>query len=156
MAKQIQAYFRTEDEAEGARASLQAYRTEHLEVGALDDALGRETRVLIPLVPYNNTGSVSTGGSAGAAIPAAGVYGENILPDAKDDQINSGSAQRDLDEDRNGTTNHDGGLLRATDVYINGDQDELRYVLSAKVNDADYDEVIYKLRSNRGYVSQLD
>ncbi|MBJ8194036.1 hypothetical protein JDS79_45905 [Bacillus cereus] len=47
-------------------------------------------------------------------------------------------------------------MLRATDVYINGDQDELRYVLSAKVNDADYDEVIYKLRSNRGYVSQLD
>lgn len=70
MAKQIQAYFRTEDEAEGARASLQAYRTEHLEVGALDETLGRETRVLIPLVPYNNTGSVSTGGSAGAAIPA--------------------------------------------------------------------------------------
>jgi hypothetical protein len=99
---------------------------------------------------------VSTGGSAGAAIPAAGAYGENILPDVKDGQINSGSAQRDLDEDRSGTTNHDGGLLRATDVYINGDQDELRYVLSAKVNDADYDEVIYKLRSNRGYVSQLD
>lgn len=156
MAKQIQAYFRTEDEAEGARASLQAYRTEHLEVGALDETLGRETRVLIPLVPYNNTGSVSTGGTAGAAIPAAGAYGENILPDAKNDVVNYGAAQRDLNEDRSGTTNHDGGLLRATDVYINGDHDELRYVLSAKVNDADYDEIIYKLRSNRAYVAQLD
>jgi hypothetical protein len=80
MAKQIQAYFRTEDDAEGARASLQAYRTEHLEVGALDSALGRDTRVLIPLVLYNNTGSVSAGGAAGAAVPATGAYGENIVP----------------------------------------------------------------------------
>ncbi|WP_226003491.1 hypothetical protein [Paenibacillus sp. BJ-4] len=156
MAKQIQAYFRTEDEAEGARASLQAYRTEHLEVGRLDSALSRETRVLIPLVPYNNTSTVSTGGSVGAAIPATGAYGEDILPDTENDEANRSSTQRDLNEDRSGMMDHDRGLLGATEVYINGDQDELRYVLSAKVNDADYDEVIYKVRSNRGYVAQLD
>ena len=34
MAKQTQAYLRTEDEAEGVRTSLQAYRSEHLEVGS--------------------------------------------------------------------------------------------------------------------------
>ncbi|WP_431087335.1 hypothetical protein [Paenibacillus sp. 8b26] len=155
MAKQIQAYFRTEDEAEGARASLQVYRTEHLEVGALDDALGRDTRVLIPLVPYNNTGAASMSGAAGAAIPAAGVYGENIIPEVENGEAGRGPARRDLNEDRSGTTDHDTGLLHATDVYINGDQDELRYVLSAKVNDADYDEVVHKLRSNRGYIAQL-
>ncbi|MFK4303560.1 MULTISPECIES: hypothetical protein [unclassified Paenibacillus] len=150
MEKQIQAYFRTEDEAEGARSSLQAYRTEHLEVGALDDALGRDTRVLIPMLPYNNTGT------AGAAIPVAGAYSENIIPEAENGEADRGTARRDLNEDRSGTTDHDTGLLHATDVYINGDQDELRYVLSAKVNDADYDEVVHKLRSNRGYVAQLD
>lgn len=46
MSKQIQAYFRTESEAEGARTTLQTYNIDQLEVGQLQDAIGRSTNIV--------------------------------------------------------------------------------------------------------------
>lgn len=41
MTKRIQAYFRTEDEAEGAKTALLSFDVEGLDVGALTDPLGK-------------------------------------------------------------------------------------------------------------------
>ncbi|MFB5268031.1 hypothetical protein ACE41H_14790 [Paenibacillus enshidis] len=120
MPTQIQAYFKTEDEAEGARTSLQAYRTEHLEVGQLGGTLGRDKRLLIPFVPYNTVGSMNTGGAR----------------------------RQDLQDTP--------GLLDAMGVFSSEDNDKLRYVLSAQVNNADYEEIVRKLRANHAYVDRFD
>lgn len=51
--------------------------------------------------------------------------------------------------DRNG--NREGGLLNAEDVFTD-DYDNLHYVLSVKVKDEEYEEVVNKIRSKGGYV----
>lgn len=153
MTQQIQAYFRTEDEAEGARTSLLAYRAENLEVGKLESALGRDTRVLIPLVPYNTAGSMNTGGVAGVAGAPGGA--NHIVPTVED--ADKSLSQENLNEDRGVDSTQSDSILDTTDVYTNGDYyDKLHYVLSAKVADADYDEIVNKLRSNYAYIAQLD
>ncbi|MFM9279214.1 hypothetical protein [Paenibacillus jiagnxiensis] len=145
MPKQIQAYFKTEDEAEGARTSLQAYRTEHLEVGQLDGTLGRDRRLLIPFVPYNTAGSMNTGGAAGAVAAGTG-YSDRVVP-VVSDRNEEGVRREDL---------QDTGLLDAADVFSSEDNDKLQYVLSAKVDDADYEEIVRKLRANHAYVDRFD
>ncbi|MFB5678731.1 hypothetical protein ACE3NQ_21935 [Paenibacillus terreus] len=147
MPKQIQAYFKTEDEAEGARTSLQAYRTEHLEVGQLDGTLGRDRRLLIPFIPYNTAGSMNTGGAAGAAAASSG-YGDRIVP-VVSNRSDEGVRRNELDA-------HTPGLLDATEVFSSEDNDKLQYVLSAKVDDADYEEIVHKLRANHAYVDRFD
>ncbi|MFB5762163.1 hypothetical protein [Paenibacillus medicaginis] len=146
MPKQIQAYFKTEDEAEGARTSLQAYRTEHLEVGQLGGTLGRDRRLLIPFVPYNTAGSMNTGGAAGA-VAAGTSYGDSVVSLASD-RNQEGVRREDLQDTP--------GLLDAMDVFSSEDNDKLQYVLSAKVDDADYEEIVHKLRANHAYVDRFD
>ncbi|PQP84914.1 hypothetical protein C0Q44_10500 [Paenibacillus sp. PCH8] len=148
MTKHIQAYFRTEDEAEGARTSLQTFRTEHLEVGQLDSAVGRDTRVMVPLVPYNTAGGVGTNGAMGVGAAPGVPASENVIPVVTD-------VNRDPDRDKRDRVNEDGDMLDAADVS-SADYNDLHYVLSAKVRDEDYEEIVHKLRSNRAYVEELD
>ncbi|MCM3785583.1 hypothetical protein M3231_21695 [Neobacillus mesonae] len=145
MSKRIQAYFRTEDDAEGARTSLQVFATEQLEVGTLDSSIGRSSRILIPLVPQNNVGGVNSTGAVGTA---AGTQAEAVIPVVTD---------RDRDDvaAANINGNREGGLLNAEDVSSD-DYDDLRYVLSAKVRDDEYDQIVNKIRSNGGYVEVFD
>ncbi|MGF9698384.1 MULTISPECIES: hypothetical protein [Paenibacillus] len=148
MAKHIQAYFRTEDEAEGARTSLQTFRTEHLEVGQLDSAIGRDRRIMVPLVPYNTAGGAGTNGSMGVGTAPGVPASENVVPVVSNVDRNADRGPRD-------NANEDGDLLDAADVSSD-DYDDLHYVLSAKVQDADYDEIVHKLRSNNAYVEELN
>lgn len=59
MTKRIQAYFSTEDAAEGAKTALIPYGVEGIEVSALTDPLdtgGNNRRnILMPLAPYNTS-----------------------------------------------------------------------------------------------------
>ncbi|WP_366293838.1 hypothetical protein [Paenibacillus sp. AN1007] len=148
MAKHIQAYFRTEDEAEGARTSLQAFRTEQLEVGQLDAAIGRDTKVMVPLVPYNTAGGVGTNGAMGVGAAPGVPASENVIPVVTD-------VDRNAERDPRNRVNEDGDMLDAADV-TSADYDDLHYVLSAKVSDEDYDAIVHKLRSNHAYVEELD
>ena len=148
MTKHIQAYFRTEDEAEGARTSLQTFRTEHLEVGQLDSAIGRDTRVMVPLVPYNTAGGVGTNGAMGVGAAPGVPASENVIPVVA-------NVDRDAERDTRDRVNEDGDMLSAADVS-SADYDDLHYVLSAKVRDEDYDEIVHKLRSNHAYVVDLN
>lgn len=148
MTKHIQAYFRTEDEAEGARTSLQTFRTEHLEVGQLDSAVGRDKRIMVPLVPYNTAGGVGTNGAMGVGASPGVPASENVIPVVS-------NVDRDTERGSRDNVNEDGDLLDAADVF-SGDYDDLRYVLSAKVRDEDYEEIIHKLRSNQAYVEELN
>ncbi|SEK70350.1 hypothetical protein [Paenibacillus sp. OK003] len=148
MTKHIQAYFRTEDEAEGARTSLQTFRTEHLEVGQLDSAVGRDKRIMVPLVPYNTAGGVGTNRAMGVGAAPGVPASENVIPVVS-------NVDRDTERGSRQNVNEDGDLLDAADVS-SGDYDDLRYVLSAKVRDEDYEEIIHKLRSNQAYVEELN
>ncbi|SMF89088.1 hypothetical protein SAMN05661091_4521 [Paenibacillus uliginis N3/975] len=145
MSKQIQAYFRTEDEAEGARMTLITYKTEKLEVGQLQEAVGRGTNILVPLVPLNaaglggsTTGTGSVGGVAGTAGAIVGTRDVTDLERSED------APASEFDE-----------WVDAADL-IDADYRELKYVLSAKVNDTDYEDIVRMLRSNHAYVERFD
>lgn len=148
MSKRIQAYFRTENEAEGARTSLQVYATEQLEVGALESGVGREKHILLPFVP-NNGGSGTASGTGGVGVAGAGsAQGVPIVPViTNDDRGEVASA------DING--NREGGILNAEDVS-SADLDDLRYVLSCKVKDEEYNDVVNKIRQNGGFVETFE
>lgn len=148
MAKHIQAYFRTEDDAEGARTSLQTFRTEQLEVGQLDDAIGREQKLMVPLVPYNTAGAAGTNGAMGVGSSPGVPASENVIPVVA-------PVDRDADGGTRERVNEDHDMLNASNISTT-DFGDLRYVLSAKVNDEDYNEIIHKLRSNGAYVEELN
>lgn len=144
MSKQIQAYFRTEDEAEGARTSLMAYSTENLEVGQLQEAVGR-ANILVPLVPWNTGGvggvTTGTGAVGGVAAAPGALVGTRITSDL------------DRSEDVP-TTDNDKWVDPET--FTDTDFSELKYVLSAKVSDEDYEDIVRALRSNNAFVERFD
>ncbi|WP_211747558.1 hypothetical protein [Paenibacillus sp. Marseille-Q4541] len=147
MTKMIQAYFRTEDEAEGARTSLQVYATEQLEVGALESNIGRENRILIPFVPNNTVGGTGTSGGAGVAGMGT-VQGTPVVPIITDNERDEVAAA-----DING--NREGGILNAEGISSD-DLDDLHYVLSCKVKEDEYNDVVNKIRQNGGFVEVFD
>ncbi|WP_018887754.1 hypothetical protein [Paenibacillus massiliensis] len=151
MSKLIQAYFRTEDEAEAARYSLQAYQTSDVEVGALESSLGRDKRLLIPIVPYNTTGSM-TGGAVGG-ISAPGSTGPDSVSVVS---TNDFKEARSRDDDRDDEVPSNPVLLDADDVYSSEHNDDLRYVLSVKVAESDYDQVVNKLRAGHAFIEKFD
>lgn len=134
MSRQIQAYFRTEDDAEGARTTLLTYSTEQLEVGQLQDPVRGGGNILVPLVPWGNsgTGGATTGattmGAPGGVVGAPGVI------------VGSRDASRDRAEDRPDSDDVNGSGWREADV-TDRDYDDLSYVLSVKVRDEDYDQI---------------
>lgn len=148
MTKMIQAYFRTEDEAEGARASLQVYETEQLEVGTLGASVGREKHILFPFVP-NNGGMGTFSGTGGAGVAGVGTaQGVPVIPVITDNEREEAASA-----DVNG--NREGGILNAQDVS-SADLDDLRYVLSCKVKDKEYNDVVNKIRQSGGFVESLE
>lgn len=144
MSKQIQAYFRTENEAEGARTTLQTYKTDHLEVGQLQEAVGRGTNILVPLVPWNVAGvggsTTGTGGVGGPAGAPGAIVGTR--------DVSNSERSEDVPAD------HDDWVDGAD--LTDADYDDLKYVLSAKVSDADYEDIVRKLRANNAYVERFD
>ncbi|GAA0138084.1 hypothetical protein YSY43_49250 [Paenibacillus sp. YSY-4.3] len=152
MAKHIQAYFKNEDQAEGARTSLLPFETEQVEVGRLDQSIGRDTNILVPFVPVNNS---ATGGTYGAVGYPGAAGGQGFVPVvmpnstiADGDRDNEGAMEgRERDE-----------VNPVVDLNDFGDEDydSLQYVLSLKVRDQDYDDVVHKLRSQGAFVAQLD
>ncbi|WP_422660204.1 hypothetical protein ACK8P5_06815 [Paenibacillus sp. EC2-1] len=145
MSKQIQAYFRTESEAEGARTTLQTYKVDQLEVGQLQDAIGKSANIIVPLVPWNVSGVGGTapgsGPVGGAPVSPGAIVGTNALPGTE--------RSEDLP-----APEHDNWVDNTE--LTDSDYDDLKYVLSAKVNDADYDEVVQVLRKNQAFIERFE
>lgn len=150
MSRRIQAYFRTEDEAEGAKTALIPYGLSDSEVSALTDPLdenGRGTRnILLPLIPYNNSGMTSgTFGVAGATGSLTG--GAPIVPAINVDDKADDPDARSAGDVRDGAEPLIGN---------NNDNDDLHYVMDVKVEDANFNEVVEALRSKHAYVEVFD
>ncbi|UQZ33020.1 hypothetical protein C2I18_05230 [Paenibacillus sp. PK3_47] len=148
MSKRIQAYFRTEDEAEGARVSLIPYGVSDSEVSALTDPLdadGRSTRnFILPLIPYNN--SAMTGGAYGVAGATGTLSGAPIVP-----PINVGDRVDDPE------ARSAGDVREGTEPLLGGnDEDDLHYVMDLKVEDASFNEIVEVLRGKHAYVEVFD
>ncbi|WP_410514369.1 hypothetical protein PaeBR_08250 [Paenibacillus sp. BR2-3] len=143
MTKRIQAYFKTEDEAEGAKTSLISYNVEGLEVWPLTDPLERRDRnILMPLVPLNN------GGMAGGAFGTLGTGSPGavaIVPGITDSEsLNETDSRSNTNEARDNILFHDSDL------------DDVHYVMDLKVGEQHYSEVIDVLRGKNGYVEVFD
>lgn len=139
MTKRIQAYFRTEDEAEGAKTALIGYKADGLDVWELTDPISDDRHILFPLLPINNLGGLGAGtasvsyGAAPAAYPAVVAAGGEV-----DDETGRG------------------GNFGADDVrnqaYDDADLGGLHYVMEIKASDDDFDAIVHSLRSKNGYV----
>lgn len=150
MSKHIQAYFRTESEAEGARMSLMTFTTEQLEVGELQGGVSfggdRGGRVVVPLVPLSGANNTTYTGGTAAAGGAGSMIGDQAVP-VPPPSDSSAVGGRPIDKDD------------VTDVNENASDADLRdltYTLSAKVKDEDYMDVVRKLRNNNGFVHVYD
>lgn len=144
MPKHIQAYFTSEDQAEGARSSLITYQLEQLEVGQLDRAIGRSSNLLIPFVPLQDASTFAASGLNPSSGFASTTASQSTIPVVAKVDHNNESHPEERQEDESVTQM----------IEPDGNEGELKYVLSAKVEDKDYDELVHKLRSLGAYVSQ--
>lgn len=144
MSKQLQAYFRTEDEAEGARTTLLTYKTEHLEVSPLQEPVNRGVNIMVPLMPWHGSGT-------GSAVPSSGTIGGAGAPAA----IVGTRAVADGERGEDEPAPDQDDWVDATDLS-DVDWNELRYVLTAKVGDADYEDIVRKLRASNAFVERFD
>ncbi|GGH29512.1 hypothetical protein [Paenibacillus segetis] len=145
MSQYIQAYFKNEDEAEGARSSLLTMNVEHLEVGRLDDNNGIISHnILHPILPLY--GSVQAGENVVAAGYSGTTSSIGVIPVVARDIEGEGSTDEGIAADS------------AVDSNLSGDDDygSLEYVLSAKVKEGDYENIVQKLRSQGAYVDQTE
>ncbi|WP_339271638.1 hypothetical protein MKY48_08375 [Paenibacillus sp. FSL W8-0187] len=151
MSRQIQAYFRTEDDAEGARTRLLTYNTEQLEVGQLQDPVRGGGNILVPLVPWGNSGTGgATAGATTMGAPGGVVGAPGVIVGSRD-----ADDSRDKAQDRPHGDDTLGDAWREADV-TDRDYDDLRYTLSVKVRDEDYDQIVHDLRANNAYVERFD
>lgn len=150
MTRKIQAYFRTENEAEGAKTALISFKVDGLEVWPLTDPIGEDHRFLFPIAPFNNTSIASgTVGSLGtASTPAAGAA--VVLPDLNDYETrDQPETHYSVDEDQVSAEVVDEDI---EDV----DLSDLRYVMELSVAEENYNEVIETLRGKGAFVEQFD
>lgn len=148
MTKRIQAYFSTEDAAEGAKTALIPYGVEGIEVSALTDPLdtgGNNRRnILIPLAPYN-TSATAAGGVYAAGGATGPLTGAAIVPGVTvDDDLGR------TDDERTAGEVHSGSDLK------NSDLENLHYVMDLKVAENYYNEVVEVLRGKQAYVEIFD
>ncbi|GAB6929399.1 hypothetical protein JCM10914A_33820 [Paenibacillus sp. JCM 10914] len=154
MSKQIQAYFRTEDDAEGARTTLLTYNTEHLEVGRLENRIRSGGNILVPIVPWTNSGTAgSTAGATTIGAPGGVVGAPGLI-------VGATNRERDIAEDRavDGDDAQDAETTtgwREADV-TDSDYGDLSYALSVKVRDEDYENIVHELRANNAYVERFE
>lgn len=152
MTKRIQAYFRTEDEAQGAKTALISYKIEEQQLSPLTDPLdtsgdgdrSRTRNILVPLAPYNN--SAMAGGIVGTAGTTGSVMGAAILPGVV--------APDSLDEKGAPVINED--KAQKSDTAAKGDLDGLHYVMELKVAEENYNEVVETLRGKNAYVELFE
>ncbi|MNJ45806.1 hypothetical protein [Paenibacillus bouchesdurhonensis] len=152
MAKHIQAYFRSEDQAEGARTSLLSFETEQVEVGRLEQSIGGDSGILVPFVPVNNS---ATGGTYGAVGYPGAAGGQGIIPVVGPDGPITGEDENE-EQIENRRNRYESDSVVDLNDFGDEDYDSLKYVLSVKVQDKDYDAAVHKLRSQGAYVAQLD
>lgn len=136
MSKIIQAYFRTEDEAESARIKLMTFETNNMEVGRLDDTL--DTRRIL-LFPY--AAATTSGYSSGTGM-GAGIAGER--------GIGSVAAYNILEGEQDPNEIYDEDEVEEMSV------EEFNYVLTAHVKEEEYKDIVRIIRQNRGSVEVLD
>ncbi|WP_322924167.1 hypothetical protein [Paenibacillus campi] len=168
MTQHIQAYFRTEDQAESARISLHTLNVKNLEVGRLDRQINQGGRVLVPLMPVNagggvvggNTSGVAGGTGPGTIIPPTAI----IDSEGNRDEVRDNDSDRERDaneQDHHHHDHHHHGHHHDHDAWsaknaTDKDYDDLKYVLSATVMEADVESVVQKLRTNDAFVEVLD
>lgn len=152
MTKHIQAYFSTEDQVEGARLSLLPFEVEQVETGYAEDGLTENDRIRFPFLPVNTGGaSGAMGANVGSqgAVPLPGTIreGSGALPGLAvagltvNEPENEEPAQRDNRE--------------ADEPRGDVDPGDLKYVLSAKVKEHEYEEIVKKLRDQGAHISDL-
>ncbi|WMT40053.1 hypothetical protein RE628_22470 [Paenibacillus sp. D2_2] len=144
MSKYLQAYFRNEDEAEGARASLMAFQADDVEVGRLSDSIARSDLTALAFYPMSNNGFIV--GTGPATLSAQGLY---HLVDMEDGEVRGG--QNEIDADQENTVRDD-----ALDDVAAGEMDRFQYTLSTKVSDDQYENIVHKLRSLGAYIESTD
>ena len=69
--------------------------------------------------------------------------------------VGARDTSRDIAQDQPGSDDLPGDGWREADV-TDGDYDDLRYTLSVKVRDEDYDQIVHDLRANNAYVERFD
>lgn len=157
MSKKIQAYFKTENEAQDVQIRLHTYNVKKLEMGEISDNVGDGIPLIIPYVAGTSTttpagtGAFASGDSVSAAD--SGVIGPFIALDQIRHEGNPEIA-RDRERQRfNEKENDDRGRL--DDFYI-GDRRELRYIVSGEVKDSEYEDVVSIIRHNGGHIEVMD
>ncbi|MBP1991416.1 hypothetical protein [Paenibacillus eucommiae] len=128
MSKPIQAYFSTESDAESARISLMIFNIDLLEVGELGDGRPEGVRFVVPIIAGSGSG-IATGTGMGTLGADAGAVGTAAS-----------------------TTPVVGDLDKNEPI----DYDKLRYVLSGKVREQDYPEIVRIIHRNKGHVQAFD
>ena len=147
MSKHIQAYFRNEDEAEGARASLMAFQANDVEVGRLTDSVARSDWAAPAFYPMSNNGY--TVGTGPGTMSAQGLF--HVV------DMGGGDVRDDLDGSNSTDADH-GDTVRddARDDAAADATDRFQYTLSAKVSDAQYEQAVLKLRSMGAYIESAN
>ena len=127
MSRTIQSYFSTKSHAEAVKSSLAAYETESLEIGELANPYDEDEAVAV-IVPIpgtaTSTASGVSGSPAGTPGMTTGVLGANI------------------------SGNH-AESIPGTGKNLQG----MRYVLSVKVKEEDYNEVVNIIYRNMGKIA---
>ncbi|MCM3701570.1 hypothetical protein [Paenibacillus macerans] len=149
MTKHIQAYFRTEDQVEGARISLLPYAPSQVEAGHVDDRLGEDDKLLVQLLPVPS-GSMNSGGTVGLPLPGTLRGSQSALPAFAFGDRGAGDT---LNGEHSEAVSGEREMDPARDVIDTGDEPEgWKYVLSAAVEDEDYDKIVQKLRAHGAYI----
>lgn len=167
MDKHIQAYFESEDQAEGAKIHLIAQGAKAIEVSSLNmgmgagmdqgmgDSLNDSHNVLVPLLPVNGSTS-NMGGPYGAVGIPGTMNAQTIIP-----AITLGDRRADEDgfevQDERTMAQGDQAVIDPIvdiDLVDRASSNHLQYVVSAKVSDADYDEIVSRLRSKGAIVDE--
>jgi hypothetical protein len=166
MSRRIQAYFKTENDAEDVRVRLQGYGASEIEVGQVEnhDGVGN---FLFPLavsgaVVPAGVGGIGAGGATGstmgatpglAAIIASGAVKDNggILGDGS---INNNDSDADrVTQNREG--NHFANPVAADD-NAGVDASGHKYLVSASVSEENYDSVLGVIANYDGLLEQID
>ncbi len=149
MTKHIQAYFRTEDQVEGARISLLSYAPDQVEAGRTDDRRGEDNKLVVQLLPVPN-GSMNSGGTVGLPLPGTLRGGQSALPIFAFGDRGAGDT---LNGEHSEAVAGEREMDPARNVVDPGDGPEgWKYVLSAAVKDEDYDRIVQKLRAHGAYI----
>ncbi|BFH12471.1 flagellar basal body rod protein [Paenibacillus melissococcoides] len=135
--KRIQAYTRTEDDAETMRTRLTAAGAANIEVGELGGPFVSKQMLFAPFITGNANGSAYNGG-----ISAVGPGGLVTTRDDGQEALTTTPATE--------LTDNEGGADTASSERREP-PDGLRYVVTATVEEGDYDAIVRLIRENNGY-----